>query len=37
VVTYYKGLRGTLKNMSQAQYDAFDKAFGDYIKQKNAE
>jgi serine/threonine-protein kinase len=36
VVAYYKGLRGTLKGLNQAQYDAFDKAFADYITQKNA-
>lgn len=33
---YYKGLRRTLKgqNLTQEQYDAFDKAFGDYNSQK---
>lgn len=36
VVTYYKGLRGTLKGLSQTQYDAFDKAFADYVTTKNA-
>jgi serine/threonine protein kinase len=36
VKTYYKGVcKARLQGMSQAQRDAFDKAFGDYVSQKN--
>ncbi len=35
VKRYYRGLRGTLGKKTQAQYDAFDKAFADYVKIKN--
>lgn len=35
VVRYYRGLRGTLGKKSQAQFEAFDKAFADYNKIKN--
>ena len=34
VVRYYRGLRGTLGKKSQAQFEAFDKAFADYNKIK---
>lgn len=36
VKTYYKGLRGTLKGLNDNQFSAFDKAFADYIQQKNS-
>ena len=35
MVRYYRGLRGTLGKKSQAQFEAFDKAFADYNKIKN--
>lgn len=36
VKNYYKGVRkARLQGMSQAQKDAFDKAFGEYVAQKN--
>ena len=36
VKTYYKGLRGTLKGLNDNQFSAFDKAFADYVQQKNS-
>lgn len=37
VSAYYRGLRRSLGNLNQQQYAAFDKAFADYIQQKNQE
>jgi len=36
VKTYYKGLRETLKGLNDNQFSAFDKAFADYVQQKNS-
>jgi len=37
VQTYYKGLRKALGNLNDNQFAAYDKAFAEYITQKNAE
>lgn len=37
VQVYYKGLRKALGNLNDAQFAAYDKAFADYVAQKNAE
>ncbi|MBM6991962.1 MAG: protein kinase [Prevotella sp.] len=37
VQTYYRGLRKALGNLNDNQFAAYDKAFAEYIQQKNAE
>ncbi len=37
VQVYYKGLRKALGNLNDNQFAAYDKAFAEYIQQKNAE